>query len=151
MEVLPVALLSLWNALLLVGGSCQMSVEDEHLDASLTVQEVANRLCVYESTVRRLVASQTTDARPLHVPTFAGWHGPRFVSRNPGLWRNSDLRCQTLYAWVQENNPRAYVAERYNPQRQPKGDPDCRSDFLLHFSSQEKVERLNGRRRAELE
>jgi hypothetical protein len=27
---------------------------------------------------------------------------------------------------VKENNPRAYVKERYNKEHQPKGDPDCR-------------------------
>jgi len=69
----------------------------------------------------------------------------------PGFGETVAFDVKHLYAWVQEDNPRAYVAERYNPQRQPKGDPDCRSDFLSHFSSQEKVERLNGRRRAELE
>lgn len=31
-----------------------------------------------------------------------------------------------VYAWVEENNPKAFIAHRYDPQRQPKGDPDCR-------------------------
>jgi hypothetical protein len=31
-----------------------------------------------------------------------------------------------IYAWVQENNPKAFIAQRFDPQRQPKGDPDCR-------------------------
>ena len=31
-----------------------------------------------------------------------------------------------IYAWVQENNPKAYIAQRFDPQRQPSGDPDCR-------------------------
>jgi hypothetical protein len=31
-----------------------------------------------------------------------------------------------IYAWVQENNPKAFLAQRFDPQRQPTGDPDCR-------------------------
>ena len=31
-----------------------------------------------------------------------------------------------MYAWVQENNPKAFIAQRFDPQRQPIGDPDCR-------------------------
>jgi hypothetical protein len=31
-----------------------------------------------------------------------------------------------LYAWVKENNLRAYVKDRYDKTLQPSGDPDCR-------------------------
>lgn len=31
-----------------------------------------------------------------------------------------------ILAWVKENNPKAYVKDRYNKKKQPKGDPDCR-------------------------
>lgn len=31
-----------------------------------------------------------------------------------------------ILAWVQENNPKAYVPDRYNKAKQPAGDPDCR-------------------------
>ena len=31
-----------------------------------------------------------------------------------------------IFAWVKENNPKAYVDARFDPKRQPKGDPDCR-------------------------
>jgi hypothetical protein len=31
-----------------------------------------------------------------------------------------------ILAWVRENNPKAYVADRFDKTRQPKGDPDCR-------------------------
>jgi hypothetical protein len=64
----------------------------------------------------------------------------------PGLGETVAFDVKHLYAWVQENNPRAYVVERYNPQRQPKGDPDCRSDFLSHFSSQDPHSALSPRR-----
>ena len=36
------------------------------------------------------------------------------------------LDTKLILAWVKENNPKAYVKERYNPQHQPKGDRDCR-------------------------
>lgn len=36
------------------------------------------------------------------------------------------LDTKHILAWVRQNNPKAYVSERYNPERQPSGDPDCR-------------------------
>lgn len=36
------------------------------------------------------------------------------------------LDTKHILAWVKENNPKAFVKERYNKQRQPKGDPDCK-------------------------
>ncbi len=36
------------------------------------------------------------------------------------------LDTKHILAWVKENNPKAYVTERYNKHRQPAGDPDCR-------------------------
>jgi hypothetical protein len=36
------------------------------------------------------------------------------------------LDTKHILAWVKENNPKAYVSERYDKTRQPKGDPDCR-------------------------
>jgi hypothetical protein len=31
-----------------------------------------------------------------------------------------------IYAWVKENNPREFITDRYDPAKQPGGDPDCR-------------------------
>jgi hypothetical protein len=31
-----------------------------------------------------------------------------------------------IIAWVKENNPKAYVSDRYDKTQQPKGDPDCK-------------------------
>ena len=31
-----------------------------------------------------------------------------------------------IIAWVKENNPKAYVSDRYDKSKQPAGDPDCR-------------------------
>jgi len=36
------------------------------------------------------------------------------------------LDTKHILAWVKENNPKAYVADRFNKTRQPAGDPDCR-------------------------
>jgi len=44
----------------------------------------------------------------------------------PGLGQTVAVDVKHIYAWVQENNPKAYVSNRYDPQRQPPGDPDCR-------------------------
>lgn len=44
----------------------------------------------------------------------------------PGLGETVAVDVKHLCAWVQANNPKAYVRERHDPQRQPRGDPDCR-------------------------
>jgi hypothetical protein len=44
----------------------------------------------------------------------------------PGLGQTVAYDVKHIYAWVQDNNPKAYVSDRYNPARQPTGDPDCR-------------------------
>ncbi len=36
------------------------------------------------------------------------------------------LDTKHILAWVRENNPKAYVANRYDKTRQPKNDPDCK-------------------------
>lgn len=36
------------------------------------------------------------------------------------------LDTKHILAWVKENNPKAYVPERFNKRKQPLGDPDCR-------------------------
>ncbi len=36
------------------------------------------------------------------------------------------LDTKHIIAWVKENNPKAYVSERYDKTKQPKGDPDCK-------------------------
>lgn len=44
----------------------------------------------------------------------------------PGLGTTVAVDVKHIYAWVQENNPKAYVSERYATERQPRGDADCR-------------------------
>jgi len=36
------------------------------------------------------------------------------------------LDTKHIIAWVKENNPKAYVPDRFNKAHQPAGDPDCR-------------------------
>jgi hypothetical protein len=47
-------------------------------------------------------------------------------AESPGLGTTVAVDIKHIYAWVQENNPKAYLAERHDPDRQPRGDPDCR-------------------------
>lgn len=44
----------------------------------------------------------------------------------PGLGETVAFDVKHIYAWVQQNNPKAFVAHRFDPERQPAGDPDCR-------------------------
>lgn len=44
----------------------------------------------------------------------------------PALGETVSTDVKHIYAWVKENNPKDYVSERYDPARQPTGDPDCR-------------------------
>ena len=39
-----------------------------------------------------------------------------------------------IIAWVKENNPKAYVSERYDKTQQPKGDPDCKLGCKRHHN-----------------
>lgn len=36
------------------------------------------------------------------------------------------LDTKHILAWVRENNPKDYVQERFNPNKQPRGDRDCK-------------------------
>ena len=40
--------------------------------------------------------------------------------------RHVAIDTKHVIAWVKENNPKAYVHDRYDKTRQPPGDPDCR-------------------------
>lgn len=44
----------------------------------------------------------------------------------PGLGEVVAFDVKHIYAWVKENNPRAYVKDRYDKEQQLAGDPDCR-------------------------
>lgn len=45
---------------------------------------------------------------------------------SPPFGQTIALDTKLILAWVRENNPKASVKERFNPQRQPQGDADCR-------------------------
>jgi len=44
----------------------------------------------------------------------------------PALGETVAFDVKHIYAWVQENTPKAFVAQRFDPTRQPAGDPTCR-------------------------
>lgn len=44
----------------------------------------------------------------------------------PGLGETIVVDVKHIYAWVVENNPKAYLTNRYDVDEQPTGDPDCR-------------------------
>src|SRR5260221_1683451 len=55
----------------------------------------------------------------------------------PGLGQTVATDVKHIFAWVQQNNPKAYVSQRYNPERQPRGDPDCRLGVKRHHNQAE--------------
>jgi hypothetical protein len=44
----------------------------------------------------------------------------------PDLGQTISLDTKHIIAWVKENNPKAYVKDRYDKDHQPAGDPDCK-------------------------
>jgi Transposase DDE domain len=44
----------------------------------------------------------------------------------PGLGETVAFDVTHIYAWVKQNNLRQYVSNRYSPDHQPTGDPDCK-------------------------
>jgi hypothetical protein len=44
----------------------------------------------------------------------------------PDFGHSISLDTKHIIAWVKENNPKAYVKDRYDKEQQPTGDPDCR-------------------------
>ncbi len=44
----------------------------------------------------------------------------------PDLGQTVAIDVKHIPAWVRENNPKEQIAHRFDPARQPPGDPDCR-------------------------
>lgn len=44
----------------------------------------------------------------------------------PDFGQTISIDTKHILAWVKENNPKAYVSNRYNKDKQPVGDPDCK-------------------------
>lgn len=60
------------------------------------------------------------------------------------------LDTKHIVAWVKENNPKAYVTNRFAPDHQPSGDPDCRLGCKRRQnSSPEEDEPASGESRGE--
>jgi len=49
-----------------------------------------------------------------------------FARRNVAVPEIVSIDTKHILAWVKENNPKAYVAERFDKTRQPAGDKDCK-------------------------
>jgi hypothetical protein len=47
----------------------------------------------------------------------------------PDFGQAISLDTKHIVAWVKENNPNTRVSDRYNKEKQPKGDPDCKLGF----------------------
>ena len=43
----------------------------------------------------------------------------------PALGQTVVADVKHIYAWVKENNPREFIVDRFDPDQQPNGDPDC--------------------------
>jgi hypothetical protein len=51
-----------------------------------------------------------------------------------GVGETVSVDVKHIYAHVKENNPRVEVKNRYDPTRQPRGDPDCRLGVKRHHN-----------------
>jgi hypothetical protein len=57
----------------------------------------------------------------------------------PGLGDTSVIDTKHIYAWVKENNPREFITDRYDPEKRPTGDPDCRLGVKRSKNQDEKT------------
>ena len=48
-----------------------------------------------------------------------------------------------ILAWVKENNPKQFVTERYNKEKQPVGDPDCKLGVKRKHNGKKSANDLN--------
>jgi hypothetical protein len=63
----------------------------------------------------------------------------RLLAEAPGFATTVAVDVTHLYAWVRENNPRESVPHRYDPARQPRGDPDCRLGVKARTNREERA------------
>jgi hypothetical protein len=52
----------------------------------------------------------------------------------PGLGQTVAIDVKHIYAWVEANNPKVALAERFAPEHHPTGDPDCRLGVKRHHN-----------------
>jgi hypothetical protein len=64
----------------------------------------------------------------------------------PGLGTTVAVDVKHIYAWVQENNPKADVPHRYDPTRRPRGDPDSRLGVKRATNQEGPTGRSTGRK-----
>lgn len=56
----------------------------------------------------------------------------RLQTHTPRLGTTIAIDVKHIYAWVRENNPKEEIPHRFDPHRQPRGDPDCRLGVKRH-------------------
>ena len=69
---------------------------------------------------------QLRDFDPALLQTLLAATGRDLKEEIPGLGEVVAFDVKHIYAWVKENNWRAYVQERYDKTKRLAGDPDCR-------------------------
>ncbi|MFB3041304.1 MAG: hypothetical protein ACE1ZS_05800 [Candidatus Poribacteria bacterium] len=87
-----------------------------------TARHLRRKLQTIENTYFQTLLSGTVNDLKREVPHF----GRRIAQDN-----------KHIYAWVKQNNKKAYVKDRFNPDCQPTGDPDCRLG-VKRISNQDK-------------
>jgi hypothetical protein len=60
------------------------------------------------------------------------------------LGETISLDTKHILAWVRENNPKEYVEDRYNKEKQPKGDPDCKLGFKARNNQRKDLASADG-------
>ena len=76
-------------------------------------------------TARWLCEQQRTLSQPV-LQSLLSATVQDLCAQVPGLGETVAFDVTHIYAWVKENNPRAYVKERFQKDQQPTGDPDCK-------------------------
>ncbi len=61
------------------------------------------------------------------------------------------LDTKHIIAWVRENNPKVWIEDRFNKERQPKGDPDCKLGFKPNSNRKKDKSQDEDRQPAEAE
>lgn len=86
------------------------------VDASLpTARHLTRMLRTTPNTVSQYLLSETVRLLQAELATEVQDFGQAI-----------SLDTKHILAWVRENNPKDYVKGRYDKERQPTGDPDCR-------------------------
>lgn len=76
-----------------------------------SARHLRRRLQTFENGLLQRLLNDTAQTLRLAIPT---------------LGTSVAFDVKPIYAWVRENNPRERIPNRFDPKRQPQGDPDCK-------------------------